>query len=269
MSNNPEELYEDSYDKIGYVKQEAVREHFHYHAELILALEGSFDAVVDGRKYRVGEGMGVIVFPYQLHEYLPVDNERAAVMLLNPERNKRIYEYFRKQLPKTPIISHEIIDNELRTLTEYMLAQSKRSWNRTKSDSGEIVGIYKELIFAIVLEKLEYESVTPGKIDAMRSVLFWCQEHFTEPVTIPMAAKALLISESQLSHLFSGRIHVGFRDYINSLRVQAATVMLTETGKSISEIAFDCGFASFSTFNRAFRLSTGMTPREIRKQGKR
>ena len=208
MPNSPEELYEDSHDKIGCVKQGAVSEHFHYHAELILALEGSFDAVVDGRKYRVGEGMGVIVFPYQLHEYLPVDSERAVVMLLNPERNKQLFECFKGKLPKTPLIARELVDDEIRQAAENMLIHSRVYWDHRRGDRGISIGIYKELIFALVMDKLEYEPVTPGKIDAMRSVLFWCQEHFTEPVTIPMAAKALLISESQLSHLFSGRIHV-------------------------------------------------------------
>ena len=51
--------------------------------------------------------------------------------------------------------------------------------------------------------------------------------------------------------------------------IHADILVLTETDKPISEIAFDCGFTSFSTFNRAFRLSTGMTPREMRKRGKR
>ena len=268
MSQSCDTLYEDSMDKKGCISQGNLSAHMHYHAEMILSLKGSFGAVIDGRQYVVEEGAGVIVFPYQLHEYLAIDSEKAAVMLLNPERNKRLYEYFKGQLPRTPILSRELVDDEIRSLTEYMLVQSIKSWELT-DDSGEIVGIYKELLFALILNKLEYEPVVPSKIDAMRQVLFWCQEHFTEPVTIPVAAKALLISESQLSHLFSGRIHVGFRDYINSLRVQMATIMLTETDKPISEIAFDCGFTSFSTFNRAFRLSTGMTPREMRKRGKR
>ena len=268
MSQSHDILYEDSSDKIGCLSQGNLSVHMHYHAEMILSLKGSFGAVIDGTRYVVEEGAGVIVFPYQLHEYLAIDSEKAAVMLLNPERNKRLYEYFKGKLPKTPILPRELVDDEIRTLTEYMLVQSMKSWELTK-DSSEIVGIYKELLFALVLKRLEYEPVVPSKIDAMRQVLFWCQEHFTEPVTIPAAAKALLISESQLSHLFLGRIHVGFRDYINSLRVQLATIMLTETGKPISEIAFDCGFTSFSTFNRAFRSSTGMTPREMRKRGKR
>ena len=263
MKRKEYELYEDSYDKMGVVSQKTLSKHFHYHAEMILSLKGSFDAVVDGEKYRVGENTGIIVFPYQMHEYIAVDSEKALVLLLNPERNRKLYEYFKNRLPKSPIIPSELLNDEVMQAADNLMKHSKYNWLKMNT---EIASLYKELIFAVILQQLEYEPIIPGQIDAMRRVLFWCQDHFTEQVTIPMASKALFISESQLSHLFSGRIHVGFREYINSLRVQAATVMLTETDKPISEIAFDCGFTSFSTFNRAFRQSLGMTPREIRKR---
>lgn len=267
MPRKPHVLYEDSYDKLGCIKQKNLSAHLHYHAELILSMKGGFDAVIDGVRYEVKEGMGLIVFPYQMHEYIERNSERAIVLLLNPERNMTLAEYFKKRLPTSPLIPRELIDDEIRSAAESML---KYAWSRYDpgNEGGMIVAIYKELVFALILKRLSYEPFTPSELDSMRNVLFWCQEHFTEPVTIPMAAKALFISESQLSHIFSSRIHVGFRDYINSLRVQAATIMLTETDKPVSEIAMDCGFASFSTFNRAFRKSTGSTPREIRARGK-
>lgn len=262
MKRKENELYEDSYDKMGVVSQKTLSKHFHYHAEMILSLEGNFYAVVDGKKYLVSENTGIIIFPYQIHEYIAIDSEKALVMLLNPERNRKLYEYFKNRLPRSPIIPSELMNDEVLQAVNNLIRHGKGQ--RLKMDT-EIASIYKDLIFAVILQQLEYEPIIPGQIDAMRKVLFWCQEHFTEQVTIPMASKALFISESQLSHLFSGRIRVGFREYINSLRVQAATLMLTETDKAISEIAFDCGFTSFSTFNRAFRQSLGMTPREIRK----
>lgn len=46
-----------------------------------------------------------------------------------------------------------------------------------------------------------------------------------------------------------------------------ATELLRNTTRPISEIALDCGFSSFSTFNRAFRDSYDLTPREIRSRG--
>ena len=265
MKRREKEMYEDSRAKYGIVSQKTLSKHFHYHAELILSLEGGFDAAVDGERFYVNEGTGVIVFPYQLHEYIAVDSERALVLLFHPERNQKFYEYFKDTLPKSAHIPAELITDEVKNISGLIIKHA--GLRKSTKFSGELLEVYKEAVFGLILENLELEPTAPGQIDLLRRVVHWCQEHYTEQVTIPVTARALAISESQLSHLFSCKLHTGFRDYINSLRVQAAIELLLKTRKPISEIAFDCGFVSFATFNRAFLKSTGLTPREVRERG--
>lgn len=265
MKRKDNELYEDSYAKYGIIHQESVSSHFHYHAELILSFEGGFDAIIDGERFYVNEGTGVIVFPYQLHEYIAVDSKRALVLLFHPERNQKYYEYFKGNLPRSAHIPAELITDEVKDISELIIKHARL--RKSTKFSGELLEIYKEAVFGLILENLELEPTASGQIDLLRRVVHWCQENYTGQVTIPVAARALAISESQLSHLFSCKLHTGFRDYINSLRVQAAIELLVKTRKPISEIAFDCGFVSFSTFNRAFLKSTGLTPREVRERG--
>ena len=265
MKRKDDELYEDSFSKAGLLKQKSLTNHFHYHAELILSLKGGFNATVDGEKFYVSEGTGVIVFPYQLHEYFAVDSEKALVLLFHPERNQKFYECFKDKRPKSAHIPTEAISDEVREMST-LFWEHYHHRNESKF-GGELSEIYKAAIFGLILDRLELEPTARGQIDLMRRVIHWCNEHYSEQVSIPVAAKALLISESQLSHLFSCKLKIGFRDYINSLRVQAAVELLVTTRKPIGEIAFDCGFTSFSTFNRAFLKSRGITPREVRERG--
>ena len=53
---------------------------------------------------------------------------------------------------------------------------------------------------------------------------------------------------------------------INKTRVAAASRMLLETQKPITEISLACGFFDQSAFTRSFRHATGVTPSEFRKQ---
>ena len=264
---DPNQRYENSRAKTNYVAQGNVTRHFHYHAELIISFEGSFDAEVDGERFRVNEGEGVIVFPYQTHQYFAVDSKSALVMLLHPERNMKFYEYFEDKLPASPHIPRELISDEIKTLADFIYQHGFRII--ANAMDAELNEIYKEAIYALILQKIGLRTVTAGKLDSTRQIMLWCQQHFTEPVTVPMAAKALLVSESQISHLFSGRLHIGFREYINSLRVQSAVELLVGTQKPVSEIALDCGFGSLATFNRAFKLCTDLTPREVRARGQK
>ncbi|MEO0320772.1 MAG: helix-turn-helix domain-containing protein, partial [Pseudomonadota bacterium] len=58
-----------------------------------------------------------------------------------------------------------------------------------------------------------------------------------------------------------------FNQMINARRIDMAKERLADeawSDKSISTIAFACGFASLGTFNRAFKGLTGSTPRDYR-----
>ena len=82
-----------------------------------------------------------------------------------------------------------------------------------------------------------------------------------------MLAQALNVSPFQLSRVFSERLHMGFNEYLNALRVDYARELLRETDLPITQLAFECGFESQRTFNRAFREQTGQSPRQFRKEG--
>ncbi|MEQ1826429.1 MAG: AraC family transcriptional regulator [Pirellula sp.] len=53
---------------------------------------------------------------------------------------------------------------------------------------------------------------------------------------------------------------------ITKTRIAAASRMLLETQKPISDISLACGFYDQSAFTRTFRAATGVTPSEFRKQ---
>ena len=53
--------------------------------------------------------------------------------------------------------------------------------------------------------------------------------------------------------------------YLNYLRIKQAKIMLDEPSKTVTEIAFACGFSSSQYFNRLFKTATRLTPMEYRK----
>jgi PAS domain S-box-containing protein len=51
---------------------------------------------------------------------------------------------------------------------------------------------------------------------------------------------------------------------IAKTRIAAASRLLRDTGRTVAEIAHECGFSDHSAFTRAFRAVTGVTPTEFR-----
>jgi transcriptional regulator GlxA family with amidase domain len=72
------------------------------------------------------------------------------------------------------------------------------------------------------------------------------------------------LSPNHVSCIFSKKLKITLRDYINNMRISDATHLLANTEKSITEIMQECGFINQSTFNKTFSEICGMTPRLYR-----
>jgi AraC-like DNA-binding protein len=59
---------------------------------------------------------------------------------------------------------------------------------------------------------------------------------------------------------------MSWRSYVMQARLLRAMALLAESGPSVLRVANVVGFESLSSFNRAFREKTGMTPSAYRKQ---
>ncbi|HET9160169.1 MAG TPA: helix-turn-helix domain-containing protein [Caulobacteraceae bacterium] len=101
---------------------------------------------------------------------------------------------------------------------------------------------------------------------AMDEDRLWKQEG----LTIAALAAKVAIPEHRLRRLINDRLgHRNFADFVNSRRIEAAKQALVDPGQArttVAAIAYDLGFASLGPFNRAFRASTGVSPREWRAQ---
>ena len=73
------------------------------------------------------------------------------------------------------------------------------------------------------------------------------------------------ISRSYLSKKFKAVTGFGFKEYIVNVRIKNACRLLLETNKSITDIAFECGFNDSNYFGDSFRKIKGISPRKYRK----
>lgn len=72
-------------------------------------------------------------------------------------------------------------------------------------------------------------------------------------------------TENHISETFSQCLNTNFFQFVNEFRVEEAKKALHDKGKLITNIAFDVGFNSKSTFNTAFKKIVGCSPSAYRK----
>jgi AraC-like DNA-binding protein len=109
-------------------------------------------------------------------------------------------------------------------------------------------------------------AVAAARLDA---ALDYIAAHFEEPeLSVAMVASSQGISPRYLQRLIEAS-GTSFTARVNDLRLQKALTLLSEardSGRRISDIAFDVGFSDLSHFNRLFRSRFGDTPRGVREQ---
>jgi len=92
---------------------------------------------------------------------------------------------------------------------------------------------------------------------------------FLDPdLNLRMLSGQLRIHSNYLSRIINEEFGVNFNDYINRHRIEEACRMLRRpenSKKNITEIMYQCGFYSKSTFNTAFKKITGTTPSRYRR----
>ncbi|WP_282936476.1 helix-turn-helix domain-containing protein [Paenibacillus sp. RC67] len=78
-------------------------------------------------------------------------------------------------------------------------------------------------------------------------------------------ADQIRISKVYLSQFFKEQTGINFSDYLESLRMEQAKVLLQSSGKTVNEISEYVGYSSSNTFCRAFKRLHGVSPTVYKK----
>ncbi len=234
--------------------------HLHYHIELALVFNGHTRITVDSQPYEVRGGDLVVVFPNQIHSFETVEREKYILMIVNPDIMPEFMGQLTACLPNCNVVKDAMSDGELKTLA-YKISDT---YYGDESFKDIILRGYFLAFFGKLLGKLEMRDVQSRDYHVLGMILNYCINHSEKPLSLNVLERELHISKYYISHIMSNKLHIGFNDYINSLRVSNACKKLEKTDHTITEISEIVGFNTLRTFNRAFLKQMGMTPSEYR-----
>jgi len=129
-----------------------------------------------------------------------------------------------------------------------------------------------------ILEKLansqEYEGLNAGDCELIlrpndqeriEAVFTFVKQNYAEEINLEAVAKLANMTKQSFCRYFKQCTGYTFFEFANQYRITEATKMLAQTGESVGEISYSCGFNNLSTFNKQFKKKTGMTPLVYRK----
>lgn len=101
-------------------------------------------------------------------------------------------------------------------------------------------------------------------LEIQKNMVSFIYQHYAEPLTLNEIAASGNVSRSKCCLIFKHYLQQSPVDFLNTFRLKTSCSLLRNTEKSITEIAFRCGFNHLSYFSKLFFQSFGCTPREYR-----
>ena len=101
------------------------------------------------------------------------------------------------------------------------------------------------------------EAVPPSNIER---IIQYLNLHMTEKISLDELSSLFFISRSTLTKQFKKATGKTLVEYLNTIRVEKAKLLLVTTEKTVEEAAYALGYNSPKYFFRVFKSITGMTP---------
>ncbi len=252
-------------------------QHFHRFYEICILLSPHAVHLLEGKRYDIECFDIVGIRPNVLHRTYYPEGEPCKRIIIRfniplksniqtmPEL-KKVFGIFNSDVPifRFPPEINKLIYRPLNDI--YMLGKKPDDISNLQIHLNFLE--FLSLIYKYRYENIYAEEQPSGEIESkMYSITSYIHAHYSEDLSLEQIASDFYISSFYLSHKFKDVTGFTLTDYIHMTRVRNVQTLLLNTKDPITEIAGQCGFQSFSQFNRVFRKLVGMSPSEYRKTG--
>ena len=103
------------------------------------------------------------------------------------------------------------------------------------------------------------------RVARMLPVFEYVNVHYHEPISLGVISSLLNFDKSHFCRVFKKTMGISFVEYLNLVRLDKSKELLRSTEKSITEIAYEVGFATSAYFIKIFKKHNFCTPNMYRK----
>lgn len=126
-----------------------------------------------------------------------------------------------------------------------------------------IEGLFLEMAAEISRARTIKQTAVAPWLARVKEIL---HERFAENLTLENIAREVSVHPVYLARAFRQKFQCTVGDYVRAVRVEYARQELSNSKKSLAEIAYLAGFASQSHFSTVFKRCTGVTPAQFLKR---
>lgn len=225
--------------------------HWHTEHELVFVKSGSADLMADNTIYNLTEGMCAFLMSEDIHYIKGDENSIVNVIKIDIKLTQDIVSSKRLICP--------VLSGTYEFLKIYSVISAELSGGK------EHCGVVADSLARILVSNIfryEYVAKAMQANDNYKGLIEYISDNYAH-ISFKAAARYMSFSEPYFSKYFQKITGMTFTKYLNTLKISAATEMIKEGKKSITEISIECGFGTIRNFNRIFKALTGYSPKHL------
>ena len=222
--------------------------------------KGMFTSASLGRWVPVNRGSMFLLFPGEWHSYRPDKDsgwKEYWIGFQGPVIDSRVENgFFSKEKPVFNVGLH----GEIAELYEHAIKAASSQESGFQPLLGSIVVHLLGLCYYYARNRA-FRATEASDLIGRAKLLISEQFRTIGPEQV---AQALCMGYSNFRRIFKEYTGLSPAKYIQEVRFSRTKEALTNTDRSVKEIAYDMGFENYEYFFTAFRRMAGMTPAEYR-----
>lgn len=243
--------------------------HAHDFLELYYFLDGSVTYYIEDQVYDLCPGDLLIIPAGKMHRPV-IANEYAAyermVLWITPQYLQSIDSPagdLQKNLQKVGEHGYCVPFRGDETVFVTALLKKLLYMQKNDTDPKFCAGAVELYLWTIFRSYGVIDTTHRNETQVIPQVIRYITEHFSEPLTLEDIAAEFFVSKSYLNRHFKAYTNSTVYAYIMALRLTHARRMLRE-GIPAVEAGRECGFSDYSTFYKAFKTQTGLSPQQFK-----
>ncbi len=236
--------------------------HYHKLFEIYYMKDGSCNTFVHDKVFEVQSGDVILIPAGVVHKTNYTDKPHLRLLIncsedyipksVKPHMERLLYLF------RNPEIVQEI---------EAIFEKIESEWSNPDEFSDEALHALVHSLFFLLARGRNRFSNKSQSSRLVEDCVKYIQKNFMNQITLSETAKLHSVSREHLSRIFKKETGFGFSEFLTLVRLQRAETMLkSENGKTISEIAYACGFNDSNYFSDKFKKAYGIVPSDVKKQ---
>lgn len=242
--------------------------HYHEFYKLLFFVSGKGGYFVEGKRYSLTPGDIILIGKQCVHrpEFESGIPCERIILYISPEFLLResssacqLTDCFSKEYDHV-LRPNEKIRKTLFSIVSNMEQElSSKRYGKEIVSTGMLLNLLVEIARSIFHKEVQKPAPMLPKSKRMLDIMHYLDAHLTEDININLLAEKFYISRFHMMRRFREETGTTIHAYISDHRLMLARDLIGQ-GIPATEVCFQCGFGSYSSFSRAYGKFFGTTP---------